>query len=192
MAKDKEKKKTVETPVEASGAEKTNAADSDGITLSREELEKAREEIMKLKSAAEQAKRNAEEAMTDAQRIQAEFSNFRKRNANIRAESIDDGIRETIKALLPVLDNFDRALQNSDGSAFAKGMEQIKKQLVDCLEKCGMQEVEAEGSFDPDRHEAVLQDSESDAPSGTITEVLQKGYRVKGRIVRHTMVKVRT
>ena len=123
----------------------------------------------------------------------SEDNNFRKRNASVRAESYDDGIRETIKNILPVLDNFERALATSDGSPFSKGMEQIQKQLLDCLKKSGLEEIEAEGVFDPNMHDAVMRDEDdSDAESGTITAVLQKGYRVKGKIIRHTMVKVKS
>ena len=71
-------------------------------------------------------------------------------------------------------------------------MEQIQKQLLDCLKQSGLEEIEAEGVFDPNMHDAVMRDEDdSDAESGTITAVLQKGYRVKGKIIRHTMVKVK-
>lgn len=210
MAKDKEKKRQTEktetaentvTETEKDTAEKKSATPGEipdektgedgGVTFTKEEFEQAKAEIERMRAEIEKTKKAVDEAILDAQRIQAEFSNFRKRNASVRAESMDDGVRETIKALLPVLDNFDRALANSDGSAFAKGMEQINKQLFDCLAKCGMELVEAEGQFDPNLHEAVMQDTESEAESGTITAVLQKGYRVKGKIIRHTMVKVK-
>lgn len=168
---------------EASTASDT-AQGAEGVTLTKEEFEQAREQIARMK-------KSMDDAVTDAQRIQAEFNNFRKRNATIRSDSIDDGIRETIKNLLPVLDNFERALANSDDSPFAKGIVQIQKQLIDVLKKSGLEEVEAEGMFDPNMHEAVLRDDEGEGESGTITAVLQKGYRVRGKIIRHTMVKVK-
>ena len=200
MAKDKEKKNAKaekpaeETPVEEIKTEEAQAEAEvveDCVTFTKAEFEQAKAEIEKLREQAEASKKSADEAVLDAQRLQAEFANFRKRNASIRADSMDDGIRDTIKALLPVLDNFERAFMNSEDTPFAKGMEQIQKQLVAALEKCGMEEVEAEGQFDPNLHEVVMQDTESDAESGTITAVLQKGYRVKGRVIRHTMVKVK-
>lgn len=207
MAKDKEKKKQAvnkepteevkNEPAAETAAEKPEEilneepGEDGSVTFTKEEFDQAKAEIERMRLEIESFKKAVDEAILDAQRIQAEFSNFRKRNASIRSESIDDGVRETIKALLPVLDNFDRALANSDGSPFAKGMEQINKQLFDCLAKCGMELVEAEGKFDPNLHEAVMQDTESDAETGTITAVLQKGYRVKGKIIRHTMVKVK-
>lgn len=202
MAKDKEKKNAKaaqpaeETPIkETAGEQAQTEAEAevveDVVTFTREEFEQAKAEIEKLREQAENSKKAADEAVLDAQRLQAEFANFRKRNASIRADSMDDGIRDTVKALLPVLDNFERAFMNAEDTPFAKGMEQIHKQLIAALEKCGMEEVEAEGLFDPNLHEVVMQDTESDAESGTITAVLQKGYRVKGRVIRHTMVKVK-
>lgn len=197
MAKDKDKKKkneelnSEENAVEISGkedevldAQYTSIESEEGLTLTKEEFLKAQEEIAKMRKAME-------EAVLDAQRIQAEFNNYRKRNASLRADSMDDGARETIRNLLPVLDNFDRALENSDGSPFALGIEQIRKQLIDSLEKSGLEQIEAEGMFDPNMHEAVMRDDEGECESGTITAVLQKGYRVRGKIVRHTMVKVK-
>ena len=158
--------------------------DCGDVTLSREEIEKLRSEISGMKQSMDAA-------ILDAQRIQAEFNNYRKRNASLRTDSIDDGMRDVIKGLLPVLDNFERALANSDDSSFAKGTEQIHKQLIEVLTKFGLEEIPAEGVFDPDLHDAVIRDEEGEGESGTITAVLQKGYMVKGKIIRHTMVKVR-
>ncbi|MBR4435172.1 MAG: nucleotide exchange factor GrpE [Clostridia bacterium] len=202
MSKDKKhlnKEKTknedtaVEIETETEAANESAETESDGsVVFTKDEFDRAKAEIERMQKECEEAKKATDEAILDAQRIQAEFANFRKRNATVRADSMDDGVRDTIKALLPVLDNFDRAFDNSDGSPFAKGMEQIHKQLIACLEKCGLETVESEGAFDPNLHEAVMQDDESDAESGTITAVLQKGYRVKGKIIRHTMVKVKS
>lgn len=200
MAKDKKNEETPETITEEQQAPETAAeeqaeetpAEEEGVTLTKEEFEKAKEEIAGMQKQIEELKKNVDSSILDAQRIQAEFANFRKRNASIRSESMDDGAREVIKAILPVLDNFERAFANDDDSPFAKGIEQIYKQLLSCLGKCGMEEIEAEGQFDPNLHEAVMQDNESEAESGTITAVLQKGFRVKGKIIRHTMVKVRS
>lgn len=154
------------------------------ITLSKEELDKLRSEVLAMKQAMDTA-------ISDAQRIQAEFNNYRKRNASLRTDSHDDGVREAIKQLLPVLDNFERAVQNSDESSFAKGTEQIYKQLIETLNKLGLEEISAEGKFDPNLHDAVILDEEGEGESGTITAVLQKGYTVKGKIIRHAMVKVK-
>ena len=190
MAKEKEKKapdkempdteEVKDAIIEEDAAGETEAS----VTLTRKEFEQAREEIAEMK-------KSMDSAILDAQRIQAEFNNYRKRNASLRTESYDDGVRETIKALLPVLDNFERAMATSDGSPFAKGIEQIRKQLLESLKKAGLEEINSEGMFDPNYHEAVIRDDEGEGESGTITAVLQKGYTVKGKIIRHTMVKVK-
>ena len=190
MAKEKEKKapdKEMPDTEEVKDAiieEDAAGETEESVTLTRKEFEQAREKIAEMK-------KSMDSAILDAQRIQAEFNNYRKRNASLRTESYDDGVRETIKALLPVLDNFERAMATSDGSPFAKGIEQIRKQLLESLKKAGLEEINSEGMFDPNYHEAVIRDDEGEGESGTITAVLQKGYTVKGKIIRHTMVKVK-
>ena len=199
MTKDKGKKKTgadvqpdtasedrikAEQPDTAADTENAPEPEEGGLFLTKKELKLAQEKIVELR-------KSCDEAIADAQRIQAEFNNYRKRNASIRSESMDDGVRETITNLLPVLDNFDRALANVEDTPFAKGMIQINKQLMDVLAKCGLEKVKDDGQFDPELHEAVMRDEEGEAESGTITAVLQTGYSVRGRIIRHTMVKVK-
>lgn len=193
MAKDKNKKNRTEvdekiddmTEKAAETAQDEAAPEQgDSVTLTREEFETARDEISKMR-------KSMQEAIEDAQRIQAEFNNYRKRNASIRSDSFDDGVRETIKSLLPVLDNFERAMLNAEDTPFAAGIAQIQKQLIDCLNKSGLEQIETDVPFDPNLHEAVMRDEDGEAESGTITAVLQTGYRVKGRIIRHTMVRVK-
>lgn len=193
MAKDKNKKNKTEvdekvddmTEKAAETAQDEAAPEQgDSVTLTREEFETARDEISKMR-------KSMQEAIEDAQRIQAEFNNYRKRNASIRSDSFDDGVRETIKSLLPVLDNFERAMLNAEDTPFAAGIAQIQKQLIDCLNKSGLEQIETDVPFDPNLHEAVMRDEDGEAESGAITAVLQTGYRVKGRIIRHTMVRVK-
>lgn len=157
------------------------------ITLSREEIQQVRDQVETL---------NKEKIETIAllQRLQADFDNYRKRNAALSAESIEEGVRKTIKALLPVLDNFDRAMdaapEEGKEAAWFEGVKMVRKQLYDTLEKSGLSEIDAHGQFDPDFHNAVLQEEAEGMESGDIVEVLQKGYKVNDRIIRHTMVKV--
>ena len=148
------------------------------------------EEVKALKGKLDKLTEDRDDAIKQAQRLQAEFENYRKRNAQIAADSRDDGVRETVKNLLPVLDNFERALENAPDDAFAAGIRNISRQFTDSLKKCGAEELEAAGQFDPNLHDAVMKDSVEGVPSGEITAVLQKGWRVKGKIVRYAMVKV--
>ena len=110
----------------------------------------------------------------------------------MRADSLEEGKRECIKALLPALDNFDRALQaeGAGDESWREGVRLVHRQLMDSLQKLGLSEIEAEGKFDPNVHEAVMQEKAEGRESGDILAVLQKGYRVGEKIVRHSMVKV--
>ncbi len=176
-----------EPVVEENEAEKPEAENAEPeyepMTLTAEEVKALKEKLDKLSA-------DRDEAVRHAQRIQAEFENYRKRNAQIAADSRDEGVRETVKNLLPVLDNFERAMANAPEDAFAAGIRNISKQFVDALTKCGAEELEAKGPFDPNLHDAVMKDNVEGVPSGEITAVLQKGWRVKGKIVRYAMVKV--
>ena len=155
------------------------------ITLSREEFLQAKDHIDKLQ---------AENATTVAlaQRVQADFDNFRRRNASVRSDSLDEGAREVIKTLLPVLDNFERAIASAGevDSQWLEGVKLVQKQMLDVLAKHGLEEIPSDGKFDPELHEAVLQEESDGAENGDILQTLQKGYKVKERIIRHSMVKV--
>ncbi len=157
----------------------------EAITLTRDEFNEVKARIDALQ-------KEKDETVATAQRLQADFDNYRKRNASIRLDSLDEGTRELMRALLPVLDNFDRALENSGNvdQGWVDGIKLVHKQLLDILGKNGLEEIPAEGAFDPDFHEAVLQEEVEGTESGAILAVLQKGYKVKNRIIRHSMVKV--
>ena len=130
------------------------------------------------------------------QRTRAEFENYKKRNATLRTESVDDGVREAVTALLPVIDNLERALnvdlEHEGTKAVVEGVEMTISQMVGVLESLGLEEIAAEGeAFDPNFHHAVMQgDADDDHPEGTVMEVFQKGYKLRGKIIRHSMVKV--
>ena len=126
-------------------------------------------------------------------RLQADFENFRRRTAKEKEELAAVITQNILGDLLPLLDNFERAMavEQSDGEAFQKGVEMIFTQLREVLDKHGLQSIEAEGqTFDPNFHQAVMRVEDSDAPDGTITQVLQKGYQAKGRVIRPAMVQV--
>lgn len=170
---------TAETPK----AEKTPEQPKD-VTITQAEFLQVKEHIDKLKT-------ERDELINLAQRTQADFDNFRKRNATVCYDSYEEGVRGVIKELLPVLDNFNRALQSEDeSSAWREGIKLVYRQFMGVLEKSGLTEIEAEGKFDPELHEAVLRGEQEGKEEGDILEVLQKGYKVKDRIVRHSMVKV--
>ena len=125
-------------------------------------------------------------------RLMADFQNFRKRTDKEKADVYSFANEKIMTDLLTVLDNFERAL-GSEGKdeAYAEGMKMIFKQLQDILKTSGLEEIDAVGQdFDPNFHHAVLTDSNDDFDSGKVTEVLQKGYKLNGKVIRPSMVKV--
>ena len=123
----------------------------------------------------------------------AEFDNFRKRVDRERGEDRRAGAEEFVKDLLPVLDNFERALEHADGDsgAFQQGVEMIAKQLWDTLERRGVAEVNPVNEpFDPELHEAVQRVEDSERPPGTVAFVMLKGYKMGDRLIRPALVGV--
>ena len=123
----------------------------------------------------------------------AEFDNFRKRVEREREELRLAGVEEMVRELLPVLDNFERALQHAedDSGAFLQGIEMIAKQLLDTLERRGVHEVNPVGKpFDPELHEAVQRVEDGQHSPGTVAWVMLKGYTMGDRLVRPAMVGV--
>jgi molecular chaperone GrpE len=124
----------------------------------------------------------------------AEFDNFRKRTDRERVEIKRHANEELLRDLLPVLDNFERALEHSadaESGAFREGVEMIAKQLWDALERQGIEVVNPLGQpFSPEFHEAVHRVENSDLEPGTVASVLAKGYLCNGRLIRPAMVGV--
>jgi len=126
-------------------------------------------------------------------RLQAEFENARKRAAREQQEFRDYALADAVKALLPVLDSFERALQASSGerSELRSGVELIHRQLQDALTKLGVRPIPAKGElFDPHLHEAVEMVDTTEAKDHQVLEELQRGYKLKDRLLRPSMVKV--
>ncbi len=125
-------------------------------------------------------------------RMQAEFDNARKRADKEQQDYRDYALADTIKTLIPVLDSFDRALQTSpEKSEFHAGIELIHKQLQDALAKIGVRPVAAQGEqFDPRYHEAIEMVDTEDFEDHQVLEELQRGYKLKDRLLRPAMVRV--
>jgi len=125
-------------------------------------------------------------------RAQAEFDNARKRAAKEQQDFRDFAMADAIKSLLPVVDNFERALQSkSEAGDFRSGVELIYKQLRDVLTKLGVQPIAAKGEpFDPHVHEAIEMVETPDAADHEVLEEWQRGYKYKDRLLRPAMVRV--
>jgi molecular chaperone GrpE len=133
-------------------------------------------------------------ALRDAQlRKLAEFENFRKRTEREKADYFRFALADFVRDLLPVLDNFERALGHAPAAAddeYRLGIELIYRQLAESLKKRGLREVSTDGPFDPNVHEAVAREESADVEASTILEVLQKGYFLNDRLLRPAFVKV--
>ena len=125
-------------------------------------------------------------------RTLADFENFRKRNEREKTDFFKHALGAVLKDILPVLDNFDRALEHAEeGDDFHKGVLLIYKQLFDVLEKHGLKTIDETGAhFDPNIHEAVIREEDGSVPSHTVVAVLQKGYFLHDRLLRPALVKV--
>lgn len=125
-------------------------------------------------------------------RMQAEFDNARKRAQREQQDYRDYALTDIVKTLIPVMDSFDRALQSSpEKSEFHLGVELIHKQLLDALTKIGVQPVAAKGQqFDPRFHEAIEMVDTDEAKDNEVIDELQRGYKLKDRLLRPAMVRV--
>jgi molecular chaperone GrpE len=125
-------------------------------------------------------------------RTLADFDNFRKRTEREKADFFKYALAGPMRDLLPVLDNFDRALEHAEeGDDFHKGVALIYKQLFDVLQRNGLKPIDQAGvPFDPNIHEAVVREENPDVPSHTVVAILQKGYFLHDRLLRPAMVKV--
>ena len=143
-------------------------------------------------AALEEAKAKADEYLAMAQRVQADFDNYRKRNATLRADAYAEGQRSVATQMLAVLDNIERALQSAaEDSPLKSGIELTLKQMQAVYEKLGVTPIDRTGEvFDPNLENAVLQGTAEEGEPGTVCQVLQKGYRMGDHVLRHAMVKV--
>ena len=125
-------------------------------------------------------------------RRQADFENFRRRTERERSEFLQFTAMELVRNLVPVLDDFERALKaDNSGAEYARGVELIYQRFDDVLKKLGLEPIEAAGKlFDPNVHQAVERVQTDEIPDQTIIEEYQKGYNFKGRLLRPSMVKV--
>lgn len=157
------------------------------------EQEACEVDIKALQEELEKAKAQSDEYLDLAQRKQAEFANYRRRTEGVRQEAYDDGRRDAIAQLLPVVDNLERALAaaGEEENALKSGVEMVLRQTRDALTQMGVEEIDPQGQpFDAELMNAVMQGSADEGEPGTVCMVLQKGYKLGERVIRHAMVKV--
>ena len=183
MKKDKEKNPTPAQPETA-----PDEAVQEPAVEPQDEAKEA--SIDEWRDALETAVRQRDEYLDSLRRTQADFQNFKRRNQTSRADGYQDGLCDSITAMLPTIDNLERALDAAQESdPLAEGVRMTLKLMTESLAKFGFEEIPALGEdFDPEKHNAVMRE-QSDEP-GKVLEVFQKGYRVKDKIIRYAMVKV--
>lgn len=161
------------------GPEKNNDSDEQGVTELSEDI-------------YDEALRERDAYLDSLKRLQAEFENYRRRVQRETEQLRERASAEVMEDILPVLDNFERALRAAmehDEQLLGEGVELVYSQLRDVLGKRGLCEIEAEGQpFDPTHHEAVLCRPSDEHEEGTVLEVLEKGYRVEDKVVRPAKV----
>ena len=193
MSEDKKKQIPIEDGADEAEEVKAEEAEvkAEGETAEEAEKEEAKED--EAQKAEEEAKK-AEEAESERyMRLMAEFQNFKKRVSREKSDIHAYANEKIVGDLLPVLDNFERALETEGGDieAYAKGMQLIFEQLKKALENAGLEEIKAlDETFDPNVHNAVMTESLEEKEDGTVTKVLQKGYKLKDKVIRPSMVAV--
>lgn len=159
----------------------------------RETAAEAAASVPQTPAATDDALRAENQQLKDrVLRTLADFENFRKRTEREKTDFFRYATGNLMKDILPVLDNFDRALDHAaEGDEFHKGVLLIYKQLFDVLEKAGLKSIdEANVPFDPNIHEAVVREENDALPSHTVAAILQKGYFLHDRLLRPALVKV--
>ncbi|WP_226583165.1 nucleotide exchange factor GrpE [Halobacillus litoralis] len=161
------------------------------------EAEETQQEVVEESGSdeLEQLRSEKEEINNRLLRLQADYDNFRRRTQKEKEADRKYRSQSLVEELIPALDNFERALQvEVDGESaqnFANGMKMVYDQFKTALEKEGVEEIPAQGEeFDPHLHQAIMQVEDENYESNVVVEELQKGYRLKDRVIRPSMVKV--
>lgn len=183
------KKKSAST-----GGKKVDEKKSARVT-SENSAKLVEEDISALRDRLKEKETEAAEYLDSLQRLQADFENYKKRTLKEQTEFLQVASKNLILELIPVVDNLERALnagkEAKDSNSLSKGVEMVYAQLMDILEKAGVSEINPQGEeFNPHHHEAVMQVNSDKHADNTIVEVLQKGYLLKGRLLRPASVKV--
>ena len=189
--KKKDKDKTTPVEPEVNEAEAMEGEVSEAAEAQGEHVATAEE----WQAALELAVKQRDEFKDSLLRAQADFQNFKRRNQTARSDGYEDGLREAITAMLPAIDNLERAIDAAENTedeaakALADGVKMTLNTLMESLKRFGFEEVPALGEeFDPEKHNAVMR--EAGEEPGKVLEVFQKGYKVKDKIIRYAMVKV--
>ncbi|AFZ91470.1 MULTISPECIES: nucleotide exchange factor GrpE [Bacillus] len=187
-----EEKQTAEQVEEAEQEEVTEQAEQ---AASQEQHEETAGQEEALQHQIDELQGLLDEKENKLLRVQADFENYKRRSRLEMEAAQKYRSQNVVTEILPALDNFERALQveaeSEQTKSLLQGMEMVRRQLMDALEKEGVEAIEAVGQeFDPNLHQAVMQVEDENFGSNIVIEELQKGYKLKDRVIRPSMVKV--
>ncbi len=187
-----EEKKAVNAQAEQTtqAAEETQETDK----LSFRDKKKASGEIRKLQSALEAANQATEELKDRYARMGAEFENYKRRTGKELDARYADAKGDVWKSILPVIDNFERALSqevDETAKAYREGVEMIYRMMMETMKAAGVEEIDAQGQeFNPELHNAVMHVDDETVGANIVVEVFAKGYKMGDKVLRYSMVKV--
>jgi molecular chaperone GrpE len=173
--------------------EEVNKSQNDNIAA--EEKPAHNREMEQLKNELEEKTKKCEEYFNMLQRTAAEFDNYKKRTAKEMGSVYNDAAVDIVAAFLPVVDNIERAVQASskeaDAASLKEGIDLVFRQFKEVMAKLGVEEIKSLGEkFDPNLHNAVMHVEDPEYGESVIVEEFQKGYTLKDKVIRYSMVKV--
>jgi len=179
-----------QTTAEANeAAEETAAPEAKVEKNDKKKQKKLEAELAELRKQLEANEEAAKAAEDKYMRMMAEYDNFRKRSAKEREGAYADAYADCIANILPILDNLERASHSNNLEAVKKGLEMTAKAFDDALSKMGITEIETK-TFDPNLHNAVMHVEDEELGENIVAEQFVKGYIMKEKVIRHSMVKV--
>lgn len=177
-------------PNQSEGSNSSCSGEAEQTSPQEEEMDENAKKIAQLEE-------KCKEQLDKYQRTLAEFDNFRKRTIKEKASMYDDGVRDTIEKLLPVVDNLERAVLSKEKTpsdaedTLLTGIKMVLKQLKETLTALGVEEIKAMGEkFDPNLHAAVAHEESKEFGENEVMLEMLKGYKYKEKVIRHSMVKV--
>lgn len=196
MAKKKNKKEEIkkqeqEVKDDDKTGEETIDRENQEDSLEKEKSQVEDETKIEQESESELKDKQLEEINNKLLRLQADFLNYKTRTEKEKFKYYNDAIEDLVCEMLPILDNFERALENLESDEnLSQGVEMILNQFINLLKKYGVEEIDALGKkFDPKLHHGVSTE-DTDEEEDIVVEVFQKGYKLKDKVIRPSMVKI--
>jgi len=194
MNKNSKKKPTYNEGENDSVIQQQTEENTSGQIEDSNEIIVLKDKIIALEKELDDSKKKEEDVYARLLRLSAEFDNYKKRTTREKEALYIDATVDTLKEILPIVDNFERALsvKNCDDVAvLKKGLDMVYRQFIETLTQIGVETIDAVGNeFDPNLHNAVIHVEDENYGSNEVVEELQKGYKIKDKIIRHSYVKV--